>query len=157
MRVGTGAGGALGAAGHRAHAGHQFAHAERFREIVVGSQFQAEHPVGLLAARAEDDDGHVGDLADAPADVDAVHVRQSQVEQDDIAVRASQPLGAGGDVIDRQPVVPEPLGERLGDRLVVLDEQRPYGHASCLSMESGQHERRVVELATYQWFDATTR
>jgi hypothetical protein len=113
----------LRAAGHGPDPGHQLPHAERFRQIVVGAQLQAQHTVGLLAAGAEDDDGHVRDLPDTAADVDAVHVRQSQVEQDDVVVRPSQPLRAGGDVVDRQPEVSEPFGERLGDRLVVLDEQ----------------------------------
>lgn len=113
----------LGPPCHRPYSCHQLPYAERLRQIVVGAQFQAQHPVGLLSARAEDEDGNVGDLSDAPADVDAVHVRQSQVEQDDIAVRTSQAVGAGGHVIDRQPEVSEPLGERFGDRLVVLDEQ----------------------------------
>lgn len=115
--------GALRATGHRADPGDQFPHAERFRQVVVGAQLQAQHAVGLLAACAEDDDGHVRDLPDAATDVDAVHVRQSQVEQDDVVVRASQALRAGGDVVDRQSEVAEPFHERLGDRLVIFDEQ----------------------------------
>ncbi|GAA2580375.1 hypothetical protein GCM10011428_49610 [Streptomyces violaceus] len=46
-------------------------------------------------------------------------------------------------MIDRQSEVAEAFGERLGDRLVVLDEQHSYAHTSCLSVsrhESGQRE-----------------
>lgn len=119
--------------GHGPHPGHQLPNAERLRQIVVGAEFQAQHPVGLLPARTEDDDRDVGDLTDAPADVDAVHVRQPQVQQHDIAVRPSQPLGAGGHVIDRQAEVTEALGQGFGDRLVVLDEQHAQAHTSYLS------------------------
>lgn len=118
----------LMASRHRPYPGDQFSDAEWFRQVVVGAELQAQYAVGLLAARAEDDDGDVGGPADPAAHVYAVHVGQAEVQQDDIAVRPSQPVRAGGHVVDRQAEVPQPVGERFGDRLVVLDEQHSYAH-----------------------------
>jgi hypothetical protein len=44
---------------HGADAGDEFADAERFRQVVVRAELQAQYAVGLLAARAENDDGDV--------------------------------------------------------------------------------------------------
>ncbi|GAA3815820.1 hypothetical protein GCM10023083_57250 [Streptomyces phyllanthi] len=69
--------------------------------------------------------------------------------------------------MDRQPEVPQTLGERFGDRLVVLDEQHSYAHAfpslrepSTAARHRDSRNSVAVELTRYksgQWRVAQIR
>ena len=80
---------ALGVAGGAAHLGaharQQFLHVERLGEIIVGAGVHAGDLVAPAVARGEDDHRH---LAFGPAplleDRDAVHLRQPDIEDDDV-------------------------------------------------------------------------
>ena len=56
----------MGAAQYGADAGHQFARAEGFGDVVVDARGQPPHPVFLFAAGGEHDDGKMFGLRRAP-------------------------------------------------------------------------------------------
>ena len=75
--------------GHRApqhgtDAGEQLARAEWLDEIVVGTDFQPNDTVGLVAAGGEHDDRHGRGSAQRTGDIEPVHIRQSEVEHDQV-------------------------------------------------------------------------
>ena len=74
-----------GAAHLRAHAGQQLLHVEGLGEIVVGAGVHAGDLVAPAVAGGEDDDRHLA-VGAAPLleDGDAVHLRQADVEDDDV-------------------------------------------------------------------------
>ena len=71
----------------RADPGDQLAQPERLDDVVVGAELEPDDAVGLLAAGGHDDDRDARALAQLPADVEAVDVRQAQVEQDEVRGR----------------------------------------------------------------------
>ena len=74
-------------------------------------------------AGGDHDDRHVRALAQPAADRVAVDVGQAQVEQDEVGRRRGERLRAGRGALDREALAAQALGERLGDRVLVLDEQ----------------------------------
>ena len=73
---------ARGTPEHGLHPRHELTRAEGFGEVVVGAGFEAEQPVRLLGAGREHDDRHRRTGSERPRDLDAVHARQSQVQDD---------------------------------------------------------------------------
>ena len=129
--------GGLHAAQDGAHAGDHLGPAERLDDVVVGAELEPDDAVGLGPAGGEDDDRDAAAGADRAADVAAVAVGQVEVEQDQVGLELLLQLqragGRGGDV-RLEPLALERLGERGGDRLLVLDEQDPGAIA-----HAGQH------------------
>jgi hypothetical protein len=121
---------ALGAADDGVDAGDQLAAVERLGHVVVGAEAQALHLVVRL--------GHAGKDQDRRADlghpellqhVVAVHVRQVQVEQDDVVVvelAEVEALFAEVRRIDVEPLGLEHQLDPLGRRAVVLDQQNTH-------------------------------
>ncbi len=67
--------------------GRELLQAEGLDDVVVGTHLETEDPVYLVASGAHDDDGQVGGTrlpADQPADLQAVHPRQVQVQEHEI-------------------------------------------------------------------------
>ena len=62
-------------------------------------------------------------LAQLPADVEAVDVRQAEVEQNEIRGRGLESAFAGGDPRDVVALAPQPGHQRVGNRVLVLDDQ----------------------------------
>ena len=62
-------------------------------------------------------------LAQPPADVEAVDVGQAQVEQDEVGRRGLESAVARRDARDVEALPAQPCHERLGDRVLVLDDQ----------------------------------
>ena len=60
--------------------GQQFARIERFGQVIVGADFQADDAVRVLAACGQHQDRHVGAGTDRSAEFESVAVRQHQVE-----------------------------------------------------------------------------
>jgi len=60
--------------------------AERLRHVVVGSEVERVHLVVLATARREDDDRGARVLADATDNLEAVAVRQVEVEHHEIGL-----------------------------------------------------------------------
>ena len=133
---------AAGAPHHRPDPGQQLARGEGLRDVVVGAQLEPEDPVGLLAARGQDHDGHVGVGAQLPADVPPVLAREHEVEEHHV-VGAAERLGEAGDAVggagDHHAVPAEVLGGQGGEAGVVLDEERGQDRV-------GGHRRIIAAL-----------
>ncbi len=129
--------GGLDAPQDGAHAGDHLGAAERLDDVVVGAELEPDDAVRLGPAGGEDDDRDAAAGADRAADVAAVAVGQVEVEQDQVRLEGLLQLerarGGRGDV-RLEPLALERLGERSGDRLLVLDEQDPGAIA-----HAGQH------------------
>ena len=69
---------------HRAKASEQFTKTERFCDVVVGSEFEAENSVEFLATRRHHDDRNVADGSQFPEDVATVEVGKTEIEEDHI-------------------------------------------------------------------------
>jgi len=73
----------LGAApDQRPETGDELVERERLREVVVGADLEADDLVDVLVARSQHEDRNVRALADSPAQLDAVSVREIEVEDD---------------------------------------------------------------------------
>jgi hypothetical protein len=70
------------------HPGQQLADAKRFRQVVVGPGIQRRDLRFFPVADRQDDDRGLGPLPEPFCDVDAIEVRESEIEDDDVeAVR----------------------------------------------------------------------
>jgi hypothetical protein len=75
----------------------QFVHAEGFRHIVVGAEFQRLDDAGLVgAARQDDDRASQALLAPAAQQIVAGHVGQAEIEQDQVGLARSLTLSRAG-------------------------------------------------------------
>jgi hypothetical protein len=74
-----------------ADAGHQLTWAERLDDVVVCAEVEADHLVGVAAARREQHDRDVARLAEPPTDLEPVESGQHHVEEDEVeSLRASR-------------------------------------------------------------------
>ena len=124
---------AVHAAQDRFHPDGQLAQAERLREVVVGADGEPGHLVGLLGPGGQHQDGRPAVALDLLADLEPVHPRQHQVQDDQIGmvlgVRRDR-LGAVGGGDDAVSLGLEPGPHRFRDRLLVVDdEDRLLAHA----------------------------
>lgn len=127
VRAGLGGRARLGAPHHRPYPCDDLADPERFGHVVVRAELQPDHPVRLVAARADHDDGHVAAPAQGLADVESVGVGEAEIEEYDVVgVVVNQRRAARGDPGHLEAVPQESSPERLGDRLVVFHQE--YAH-----------------------------
>ena len=68
----------------RADARHELGGADGLGEIVVGAQIESVHLLLLLGAGRDNDDGDAGPGADLLDDLRAVHIRQSEIQKDEV-------------------------------------------------------------------------
>ena len=126
---------------HHADTRYQFARRERLGHVIVDANFKADNAVDLVAAGGEENDGHVGELAQAAAHFKAVGVGQADVEHDQ-----GRRLGARGPhdverffaqarVQRREAVGAQRVGDALGDGQFVFDNQDRPRHAQASSEE----------------------
>src|SRR5262249_12982537 len=73
----------LGAAEHGLHPRHELPRRERLAEVVAAAGAGPRQAVGLLVAGGQHHDRHARAGADVPADLEPVHVRQVEVEDDE--------------------------------------------------------------------------
>jgi hypothetical protein len=79
------------AAEHAADAGQQLDGVERLADIVIGARVKRRHLVHLLSPGGNHEDGHAAPFPKARQKFQAIHVGQSQIEQDGIgAARRGQ-------------------------------------------------------------------
>ena len=131
-----GAGAALRAAQQRAHARDELVRAERLRQVVVGAELETDDALGFLGAGGEHDDRDRGGRlvrAHDAADLEAVDVRQHQVEHDQIRA-AGRAIGCSASRPDATRSVTKPAlsryrADELGDVRIVLDDQDARRHA----------------------------
>src|SRR6185295_18887376 len=69
---------------------HQLARTEGLRHIVVAADLQAEDAVHLRVVRGQEEDRHVGRLADLPAHAETVQFGKAHVEDDEIGVALAE-------------------------------------------------------------------
>src|SRR4051812_26904780 len=119
------------AAQQRPHTRAQHRQRERLRQVVVGARVEPGHLVELGAARREHEDLQPrAAVARAAAHLDAVDVRQAEVEDEQVdtaGLDAVERRGARGDVLDVVPLTGQGAHERLADRGIVFDDQEA-GH-----------------------------
>ena len=119
------------------HPRHYFARAERFDDIVVGAQLDADHPVDLLVAAGKEQDRRVALAAQAAAHLQPVHARHGDVEDDEVGVvrrNLRQRRLSVARLDRRHACFSQREGEQLPDVRVVIDDQdgaRHGGHDHC--------------------------
>ncbi len=103
---------------------HQLAEAKRLHHVVVGAELEQQHAIKLFAARRQHDDRNVRTVAQHAADVGAVDVGKSEIEQHEIHVvyRMNRRLSGGRDR-DGESLAVESFAQRLDDVVVVLDDE----------------------------------
>src|SRR5262245_11642085 len=138
-----------------AYAREQFPDAERLRHVIVGACVERVDLGALLRARGQYDDRHRGPAADAPDHLDAVDVRQPEVDDREIGL-----VGAGVDCaafarvrLDDAIAFGAERGAKEGPDLgFVLDDQdrRPrLGHSTGTAgtVSSGSVKRNAAPCA----------
>ena len=114
------------AAQQRAHAREQLLALERLDEVVVGARVEALDARLQRVARGQDQDRHVVVGAQRARDLDAVELRQAEVEDHEVGRERAALLERGRAVGGRAHLVAlhaQRALQRLGDVLVVLDDE----------------------------------
>ena len=112
--------------------GDELAWIERLRQVVVGTDLETDDLVHVLVTSGQHQDRHVGALAHAAADLDAVHVGQIEVEDDQrrrLRRECVQRCAPGRGCLDAVPGVLEIERHEGGDRGLVLDDEDRLGLA----------------------------
>jgi hypothetical protein len=117
---------------HGADTRQQFARRERFGQVIVRTQLEAEDAIGLVGACRQHHDGQVrtAGAAQFTAEGDAVGVRQHQVQhhQVDLVRRDRGPhLGGARRRRRAQSLLLQVLGDELADPGIVIDEKNVVG------------------------------
>ena len=126
---------------HGANPRQQFACLERLRQIVVGAQLQADDAVGLIAARGQHHHRQVRAAAYLPAHVEAIAVRQHEVENHQVCVVRAQPcqaVGGGFGVRDIESGVGRIVDHHTGQAGVVFDHQQGLMHQGRFPPATGR-------------------
>ncbi|GAA3130423.1 hypothetical protein GCM10020001_060480 [Nonomuraea salmonea] len=119
----------------RPHSGEQLGEAERFRHVVVGAGVEADDGVDLVdTCREYQDRSAVAFGADPAGDLEAVHLRQAKVENNEVDAARKGPLKrlrTIGTHLDLIALAAQGARERLGNRGVILGEKNA-GHKAIV-------------------------
>ena len=124
--AGTSSSGSLQPAQHRLDAGEQLTAGVGLGDVVVGADLQPDDLVDLAVLGGEHDHRHARALAQRAADVDAGEAGQHEVQQHQVgaaAVELLQRVGAGLGHRDLVALLAQQVGQRVGERLLVLHHQ----------------------------------
>ena len=105
--------------------GLQLAQREGLGEVVVGADLEADQPVDLGGARADDHDVAVADHPDLAADLDPVEVGQGEVEGHQVGEGVAddgERLGTRAHDLHLEAHLLEQAADHLSDVGVVLDD-----------------------------------
>src|ERR1700694_6248495 len=80
----------LGATKHRADPGQQLARSKGLGQVVVGAEVEGPHLVLFVTSRTDDDDRSYPLALEVLQYLPAVHERQTDVEEDDLATRGRE-------------------------------------------------------------------
>jgi hypothetical protein len=103
----------------------QFARAEGLAHVIVGAGIERGDLVPLLAAGGEDDDRHCRPFAQPADHREAVHVRQAEVDDDDLRLARGgfdEARGAGLGLEETVALTGEGGAQKAADLGLVLDE-----------------------------------
>ena len=121
---------------HGPDARHELEVVEGFGDVVVCAELEALDLVDGIVTRGEHDDGDVGEGADLAQHLEAVDVRQADVEQDDVRVLVLDEVERGRTIAGTEDVDLPPL-QREADAqclhhvgLVVHDEDLRHSTSS---------------------------
>src|SRR5690606_2659327 len=124
---------AAAAAQQRPDPGQEFGQPEGLGDVVVGPRVQSHDGVDLVGAGGEDQDGSSVTLrTQSPGHFEAVHLGQSQVQDQQVDVAgagAVECLHAVDGDVDRVPLPAERAGQRFRDRSIVFGQQNA-GHST---------------------------
>ena len=95
----------LAAAQHRLDAGHHFLGVKGLDHVIVGAQLQAQHLVKGLALGGQHHHGGVAQLADAAADLEAVHPGHHDVQQHHVGLELVELFKALFAVVGRRDLI----------------------------------------------------
>ncbi len=142
----------------------QLARAERLAQVVVGTQFQADHPVGLVGTGGEHDDRHAGQAlvgANPATEAEAVLVRQHHVE--DRQARLASPARQRFGHLAQRAVATARDQRRIAGRQRLLDDapgvavlpgyphrQLPPGLALCRDRGTNLFVARLLAVQDQQ-------
>ena len=107
----------------RLDAGHQFARAERFRDVVVAADFETQHAIDFFRPRGQKDNRRAREFArlpDAAAKIESILARQHHVEHDQIGLpcfEIAQRVACAGEDARLKPAA----------RQVVFDQRSEFG------------------------------
>ena len=110
-----------------ADARDELAQPERLDDVVVRAELEPDDAVDLLALGGDHDDRDVRASAQLAADGEPVDVGQAEVEQDEVGRRRVERLLPRRDARHLEALRAQALDERLGDRVLVLDDEQVHG------------------------------
>jgi len=119
-----------GAPQQGAEAGEEFAGRKGLRQVVVGTEFEADDAVHLLATAGEHHDGHFGLRADAAEDLKAIAARHHDIEDDRRPRLRSGTLSSMLAIVlhfDPEAHGLEVIGHELAELGVVVDDEEAHG------------------------------
>ncbi len=124
----------LRATQQRAHPRHELVRAERLRDVIVRADLEPDDPLRLVGAGRQHDDRNGGGprlAAHDPADLKTVHLRQHQVEHQQVGrtIRERlERLPPGGQEFGGKPRLLQITLDELRDVPIVLDDEDPCAH-----------------------------
>lgn len=116
---------------HGLELGRQDALVEGLGQEIVGSQIHCHDHVHPIGSRRQEQDGHLGNLANFPAPVVAVEEGQPDVQQDDVGLEGQKVIQHPPEVLRAARLQLPQLRlrpHRLRDAGVVLHNQEPVRH-----------------------------
>ena len=115
-----------GSAQDGANSGDQFARVEWFWHVIIGTNFQAENPVDVLAARGEDQHRNRRLGTQSTQDIEPSHAGQHQIEHNKSMFHregAFQPANAIVDGFDCEAFGCQALGEQPAQLNIIVDDE----------------------------------
>ena len=140
-------GGAVGATQHGLHARDELSGGERLRDVVVGTELEAQHPVDLAVARGQEDDRDLRRLADLLAHLEPVDIGETHVEDHQpgtVLAEGVDAAFAGRALEHTKAFALEVHADEVRDRGFVLDDDdRPFVHLSMVARQGNRFVRAI--------------
>ena len=115
-------------------------------EVAYGHRVLGQDRISALRGSAANHDRHIGDRLQSRAQHQTIHVRQHQIEDDQIRSSLFQErpgIGARLRYPDTVPAAFEGIYQRLGDRVIILDE---HNCGCALALRLNDHGYLVPEM-----------
>src|SRR5262249_33847993 len=115
-----------GASQHRLDTGHNLAWRRRLHDIVVAADAKATYLVGVALLRAEEEDWHIGGLADIAAELETRHAGHHYIEWQAAyrtALELLQRIIGLKRGFDPISLGLEEIAHEFGNRLIVVNHQ----------------------------------